>query len=587
MQKTKKHTAMALIALVLAVFLSARCGADVISDLRKNIIASRPYTLGTETEVALAGDQTVKLLCAQNEWGVREIVVGQLQSQGSIIYAYFAMQDGSVSGGGSKIELKGAYRQVGVNPVLAVITWKADGPNVKVQFRTETDLARGRAIMKPILDKFRGGNSSLGVSLQLTTDVFVTPGVDAPDERLAGFIHLWSEVKYNSVFLPARTELDWDEVLTEYLPRVQAAKDEYEYCRILKQCIALLCDGHTDVNGPTSPEPVARPNLLIMPIESKAIVAACGNSPELKAAGITPGVEIVSVAGRTVKDVLEKDLYPYISASTPQARDLRAYAQLLDGPGKTKVKVAVRSLKGATREVTLERSSGDFLRPPFPSSNDFYRELPNGLSYVRLQSFSGGDVVRRFDEAFGKISSSKGLIIDVRGNGGGSTQYASAIAGYLTDKPLAASHWKTRDYRPAFRAWGEDEKWFEGDHDQVEPVKGKKPFLGNVVILVNAWVVSAAEDFLVPLHASGRVKLVGEPTCGSTGQPLMVQVTSRITARICSKWDSYPDGREFVGVGIQPDIVVHPTAADIAAGRDAILEKGIEVLSSKTATPRK
>jgi C-terminal processing protease CtpA/Prc len=43
----------------------------------------------------------------------------------------------------------------------------------------------------------------------------------------------------------------------------------------------------------------------------------------------------------------------------------------------------------------------------------------------------------------------------------------------------------------------------------------------------------------------------------------------------------YPDGREFVGVGIIPDVEVHPTAADIAAGHDVVLEKGLEVLRSK------
>jgi C-terminal processing protease CtpA/Prc len=43
----------------------------------------------------------------------------------------------------------------------------------------------------------------------------------------------------------------------------------------------------------------------------------------------------------------------------------------------------------------------------------------------------------------------------------------------------------------------------------------------------------------------------------------------------------YPDGREFVGVGVVPDAEVHPTPADIAAGRDVVLEEGIKVLKSK------
>jgi len=49
-------------------------------------------------------------------------------------------------------------------------------------------------------------------------------------------------------------------------------------------------------------------------------------------------------------------------------------------------------------------------------------------------------------------------------------------------------------------------------------------------------------------------------------------------ARICTKWDTYPDGREFVGIGCIPNVEVNPTRADIAAGRDVVLEKARAVL---------
>ncbi len=43
---------------------------------------------------------------------------------------------------------------------------------------------------------------------------------------------------------------------------------------------------------------------------------------------------------------------------------------------------------------------------------------------------------------------------------------------------------------------------------------------------------------------------------------------------------AYPDGREFVGVGVIPDVEVHPTAVDIATDRDVVLEKGIALLKA-------
>ncbi|MCC7309596.1 MAG: hypothetical protein IT173_18695 [Acidobacteria bacterium] len=53
-------------------------------------------------------------------------------------------------------------------------------------------------------------------------------------------------------------------------------------------------------------------------------------------------------------------------------------------------------------------------------------------------------------------------------------------------------------------------------------------------------------------------------------------------ARICSKHDTFADGTEFVGVGVIPDIVVHPKVTDLTDGRDAVLERAIkEIMNEK------
>jgi C-terminal processing protease CtpA/Prc len=48
----------------------------------------------------------------------------------------------------------------------------------------------------------------------------------------------------------------------------------------------------------------------------------------------------------------------------------------------------------------------------------------------------------------------------------------------------------------------------------------------------------------------------------------------------------FPDGRRFQNIGIQPDVRVEPTILGVANGKDEVLEKGIEVLSSKLASKR-
>ena len=75
-----------------------------------------------------------------------------------------------------------------------------------------------------------------------------------------------------------------------------------------------------------------------------------------------------------------------------------------------------------------------------------------------------------------------------------------------------------------------------------------------------------------------RATLVGEATCGSSGQPLSFSIYGA-DARVCTKWDRFPDGTEFVGVGILPDVPVSRTKEDVAAGRDAVLEAAIRLAS--------
>ncbi len=48
----------------------------------------------------------------------------------------------------------------------------------------------------------------------------------------------------------------------------------------------------------------------------------------------------------------------------------------------------------------------------------------------------------------------------------------------------------------------------------------------------------------------------GEPTFGSTGQPMLFSLPGGGSTRGCTKKDTYPDGKEFIDYGIQPDIEI-------------------------------
>jgi C-terminal processing protease CtpA/Prc len=393
--------------------------------------------------------------------------------------------------------------------------------------------------------------------------------------RMAAFARLWSEVKYNFVFLNQRPDVDWDSVLELYLPRIAAARSQEEYSRVLEEVVALLKDGHTGVQAG---DPKETPVLDIEPIEGRPVIAALGDTPEIRASGISPGMELVAVNGVPVGEILKNKVYPYIAASTPQDRDNRAFRRLLEGEADSKLFATFRDVEGKTRTVELVRDLYKHeakwrMKPPIE-----FRSLPNAITYVALNTFGTDEVAKQFDAHFGEILNSKGLILDVRENNGGNAENGFAIIARLIDKATSqTSKWRTRDYKPAFRAWGNPEEWFEGETDTIQP-RGEKPYLGPVVVLIGPKTISAGEDFLVPLKVTKRATLIGTPTAGSTGMPLFMRIFGA-GVMICTKWDRFPDGTEFVGVGIQPDMLVPRTRRDMAEGKDPALEKAVAVLA--------
>lgn len=406
------------------------------------------------------------------------------------------------------------------------------------------------------------------------------------NEQLAGFVRLWSETKYSFASFDKVPEVDWDRVLVDYLPQFAQPQDAHQYYRLLQRCLAQLHDGHTRVDVEVcAGQGDDRPPLLVKPIQGRAVVTEIADAPELAAQSIKVGCEIVKVDGREVKDILEKDVYPYISASTPQMRDGFSYERILIGPRGSKASVAIRDANGSERTVTMTRNGSSFQTRWTAPKKDFeYRQLDDGLAYVALRSFNSPGVGREFDGVFDKIRTSKGLIIDVRENTGGNTLNGYAVISRLIDEPLQGSKWRSPQYVPAFKSWGREQKWYEGETSTVQPAKGRPSFLGPVVVLTSAATGSAAEDFLIPLHYAHRAKLVGERTAGSTGNPLVVHLPGDVIALICTKHDTYPDGKEFVGVGVIPDVELQPTLEDVTSGRDVILEKGIEVAKSMVSS---
>jgi len=442
-------------------------------------------------------------------------------------------------------------------------------------------------------------------------------------EKIYGLSLIWQEVNYNFAFFDQVPELDWDATYREFIPKVLESKSTYEYYRLLQRFTALLEDGHTDVHPPPDVRNlIDRPQVQLRNFDNRAYVMNVGLSLENQ---IPVGSEIIKVDDIPADEYVQQYIIPYIASSTDYIRWNRGIARLLEGLKDSPVTVTIRTQEGREREVDLRRNAASVDEEwilPRETGRELldFQILDESIAYVALNSFANEKIVEMFDSVYTDIKNAGGLIIDLRNNDGGNSNIGYAIIDYLTGDSYTTSMWKTREHRAAFKAWGysrvrerermteeellafekqyeaaseEAREWYDrtvgtytGDWWYYGTPGTRKSdrtdiFEGDVVILVSNNTMSAAEDFLVAIDMLERATLVGERSFGSTGQPLSIELPGGGWARVCTKRDTYPDGREFVGYGIKPHVKIKPRIDDVLENRDVVLEKGIEVLKEK------
>jgi C-terminal processing protease CtpA/Prc len=402
-------------------------------------------------------------------------------------------------------------------------------------------------------------------------------------ERIAGLSLFWSEVKYNFVHFDHVPDLDWDRTYLEFLPQVIAARDTRAYYEVLMRLAPRLHDGHTNIYPPGELEDrfYARPPMRTALVQGHVLVTRVF-SPSLERKGIHVGDEVLAIDGMEVHRYAKERIAPYESSSTPQDADVRAYTYgLLGGDVKQPMKLRLRDANGTMHDVEIRRGGyADVQSPPAFA----FRMLPGGVAYLSLDHFESDEGVKAFEHHLPQILKAKGLILDVRNNGGGSTSYGLQILSYLGTKPIPVEQSRELEVAPVTRAHGSVIlAWHKLPDSGAAYTKAHaRHFTGPVAVLIGPRTFSAAEDFVVSFDAMKRGLLVGQRTAGSTGQPLVFELPGGGTARICVKRDTYPDGRAFVGIGIPPRIEVDPTVADVRAGRDPAIAAASKALLAKS-----
>ncbi|WP_374711348.1 S41 family peptidase [Symbiobacterium terraclitae] len=390
----------------------------------------------------------------------------------------------------------------------------------------------------------------------------VWEGPLTPEQRREIFDALWTTVQRNYSYLELKG-IDWRARRATYWPEAKAAPDDAAFYRVLERMVASLDDGHSRLVSYPGQQPVTTPPLTLGWVEEQYVVLEVD---EALADRVTPGDRLTAIDGRPVAEVAA-ELRPYIGEATEARRQRRIARSLLTGPPGSAVAATFLRPDGGEYTVVLERPEPEPDSPTVgPQPTQVTAREIEGFGYIRIHMWTG-DAAYAFDAALERFRGAPGLILDVRGNGGGDDRLASQVAGRLFAERQLFSRFRFRMYP----------FWTPLMPHYVEP-RGPWTYTGPVVLLIDEGVYSSNDFFVGGLARTGRVTTVGRPTGAGSANPEIFTLPGGARVRL-SRWIEYfPDGTPVEGNGTRPDIEVQLTIADIAAGRDPDVEAALAVL---------
>lgn len=368
--------------------------------------------------------------------------------------------------------------------------------------------------------------------------------------------------------------VDWARARERWAPLVLAAPTERDYWERLDRMTGELADSHTRVE---SPEAVAlRRNeqarglgLNLREIDGVLTVLTAHAESDAWWAGVRPGMALVTIDGADALERWRQWAREARPTSSPQAAlrlPLRALHRLAD-ESSAGVALTFRRHDGSLLDARVKPSA-------YPArATAFARRLPSGMAYVRFTAFRES-LRERVLELLRAHGDAPGLVLDLRGNGGGSAAMADAIASAFFRERTLIAWTQTRSGQPVSIGGVpiiRGERVAEGRADA---------YAGPVAILVDSATASAAEALASALQANGRARVFGETSCGCL-LAFLGHMKLPGGGELAYSEVGYTDvrGERIEGRGILPDEPVLPTRADLRDGRDRVLEAAVTWLS--------
>lgn len=258
------------------------------------------------------------------------------------------------------------------------------------------------------------------------------------------------------------------------------------------------------------------------------------------------------------------------------------YNLLRPQPG---LRVMLQSPGGAPRQLDLEARVRERYRIADLTGSDgggdiwqLIREAQNDAERYRARYITWGEdlvvwKLPQFTKAsvadgIKRLRGKKGLILDLRGNSGGSVSSLLDLVGRFTAEDVVIGSLSRRSGKSPLVARG----------------KGTGAFTGELIVLVDSRSASAAELFARTVQMTKRGRVIGDRTAGDVmvsrwrGHAMGAETVVFYNTSVTVADLVLADGSRLEKVGVVPDVLAIPTSLDLAQKRDPVLSHAAQQL---------
>ena len=387
--------------------------------------------------------------------------------------------------------------------------------------------------------------------------------------RILALFRYWNIVNY---FFPYREMCDtkWSEVLSELLPEFIYAENRKQYSLACLKLCAKIDDSHGYVrlHDTIAYEIFGQRKVPFETkfIENKLVVTSFSSDSAGIEKEISIGDIVTKINGETIESVVER-LLPYTPASNYTGK-LRNIAQRILQTNDNNLTISLLQ-NGRIVNKTIKTYDKKQLKIP-----DYYNPKPDKEGYSIIQDSIGYIFPssckqdERESEVARIMSNTKGLIIDLRCYP--SDYNAMSIAPYL----MKNWGYYCRQSNGNISMPG----YFLISNEYPLPSSEAGSYPYKVVVIVNEYTQSQAEDHTFFYYLAPQVTLIGSTTAGANGAVFSFPLPGDITTYMTGLGMYYPDGTCMQRIGIKIDEEIKPTIAGIKSYRDEPLERAIAII---------